>query len=196
MTFAIPSSVFTNSDVRLRVWFNDGTHGSQLLTPDQRIAAVGYTFMADNIKDSAITTAKIATGAVGSSQLGSELTLAGTTNGTFSGSGASLTTLSATNVTTGTLPAAQLPATVPLTTAANNFTAIQTITGDGMTTKIKAATANSGSYLEFDGSSGSSPGALLARMATILAEWARWVSLLSEHGLTILSRFIRARPAA
>src|ERR1700720_827868 len=38
MTSAIPSSVFTNSDVRLRVWFNDGTHGSQLLTPDQRVA--------------------------------------------------------------------------------------------------------------------------------------------------------------
>jgi hypothetical protein len=31
-------------DVRLRVWFNDGTHGSQLLLPDQPIAAVGYAF--------------------------------------------------------------------------------------------------------------------------------------------------------
>jgi hypothetical protein len=40
---AIPASVFNNSDVRLRVWFNDGSsNGSQLLTPDQRIAAVGY----------------------------------------------------------------------------------------------------------------------------------------------------------
>ena len=109
MTVAVPSSVFTNSDVRLRVWFNDGTHGSQLLTPDQRIAAVGYTFMADNIKDGAITTAKIATGAVGtasiangavgSTQLGSGLTLAGTTTGTFSGSlnGNASTATSATN---------------------------------------------------------------------------------------------------
>ena len=65
MTVALPSSVFTNSDVRLRVWFNDGTHGSQLLTPDQRIAAVGYALMASDIKDGAITTAKLATGAVG-----------------------------------------------------------------------------------------------------------------------------------
>src|SRR5881227_2903240 len=39
---AIPTSVFNNSDVRLRVWFNDGSTGSQQLTPDQRIAAVGY----------------------------------------------------------------------------------------------------------------------------------------------------------
>ena len=109
MTVALPSSAFTNPDVRLRVWFNDDTHGSQLLTPDQRIAAVGYSFMADNIKDGAITTAKIATGAVGtasiasgavgSTQLGSGLTLAGTTTGTFSGSlnGNASTATSATN---------------------------------------------------------------------------------------------------
>ncbi|MEP7016216.1 MAG: hypothetical protein ABI925_12315 [Verrucomicrobiota bacterium] len=31
-------------DVRLRVWFNDGIHGSQLLLPDQPISAVGYAF--------------------------------------------------------------------------------------------------------------------------------------------------------
>lgn len=46
MTVAIPFSAFSNSDVRLRVWFNDGTHGSQLLSPDQRIAAVGYAVTA------------------------------------------------------------------------------------------------------------------------------------------------------
>ena len=44
---AIPISVFANSNVRLRVWFNDGTNGSQLLTPDQRIAAVGYAMVAE-----------------------------------------------------------------------------------------------------------------------------------------------------
>ena len=46
---AIPNSVFANSDVRLRVWFSDGTHGFQLLTPDQRIAAVGYAMMAGSV---------------------------------------------------------------------------------------------------------------------------------------------------
>ncbi len=35
---AIPASVFVNPDVRLRVWFNDGTNGSQPLSPDQRLA--------------------------------------------------------------------------------------------------------------------------------------------------------------
>lgn len=65
----IPASVFNNADVRLRVWFNDGIKGSQLLTPDQRIAAVGYAMVADNVPDGAITAAKIANRAVGQTQL-------------------------------------------------------------------------------------------------------------------------------
>ena len=64
----IPATVFTNPDVRLRVWFNDGPHFSQLLTPDQRIAAVGYAMVAN----------AVANGSVGSSQLAPNLTLAGT----------------------------------------------------------------------------------------------------------------------
>ncbi len=84
---AIPNGVFGNADVRLRVWFNDGVHGSQLLTPDQRIAAVGYAMTATTVADGAITAAKIAPGAVGSAQLASGLTLAGTTTGNFSGAG-------------------------------------------------------------------------------------------------------------
>src|SRR5262245_44931758 len=34
----IPTSVFLNGDARLRIWFNDGTNGFQLLAPDQRVA--------------------------------------------------------------------------------------------------------------------------------------------------------------
>jgi len=45
----VPATVFTNPDVRLRVWFSDGPHGFQLLTPDQRIAAVGYALMAGTV---------------------------------------------------------------------------------------------------------------------------------------------------
>ncbi len=61
---AIPASVWTNADVRLRVWFNDGVNGNQLLTPDQRIAPTGY------IADGSITSAKLAP----------NLTLAGATS--------------------------------------------------------------------------------------------------------------------
>ena len=42
----VPYTVFTNGDVRLRVWFDDGVHGSQLFSPDQRIASVGYAHVA------------------------------------------------------------------------------------------------------------------------------------------------------
>ncbi len=66
---AIPNSVFANSDVRLRVWFNDGTNGSQLLTPDQRLSAVGYAMVAGSVPDGSITSAKIATGAVTNTRL-------------------------------------------------------------------------------------------------------------------------------
>src|SRR5258708_4755184 len=38
----VPASVFGNADVRLRVWFNDGSNGFQQLTPDQRLASNGY----------------------------------------------------------------------------------------------------------------------------------------------------------
>lgn len=39
---ALPTGVFANEDVRLRVWFNDGSNGFQLLSPDRRIGAAGY----------------------------------------------------------------------------------------------------------------------------------------------------------
>ena len=65
----IPPAVFTNSDVRLRVWFNDGIHGVQLMAPDQRIAAVGYAMMAAAVPNGVITGASLATGAITSANL-------------------------------------------------------------------------------------------------------------------------------
>jgi len=69
---ALPTFGFTNSDVRLRAWFNDGMTGFQQLTPDQRLAAVGYAIMAgtaQTVPDGSITTSKIALGAVGAAQI-------------------------------------------------------------------------------------------------------------------------------
>lgn len=65
----LPATVFANADVRLRVWFNDGTTGFQLLTPDKRIAAVGYAMMAGTVVDGAITAAKLASEAVTSEKI-------------------------------------------------------------------------------------------------------------------------------
>jgi trimeric autotransporter adhesin len=52
MTLAIAPTVFSNSDVRLRVWFNDGVSGFQQLSPDQRLAAGGYAMMAAGVNSS------------------------------------------------------------------------------------------------------------------------------------------------
>jgi hypothetical protein len=61
---ALQPGVFQNSDVHLRVWFSDGVNAWQQLTPDQRIAAVGYALMADDVKNGAVSTDKLAAGAV------------------------------------------------------------------------------------------------------------------------------------
>src|SRR5947209_511949 len=66
---AIPATVFTNADVRLRVWVDGGTGGFQELAPDQRIGAVGYAMMAANVADGAITSAKLADGVVTGAKL-------------------------------------------------------------------------------------------------------------------------------
>ncbi|MCE9608912.1 MAG: hypothetical protein K8R23_01665 [Chthoniobacter sp.] len=83
---AIPASVFSShADVRLRVWFDDGINGFQLLVPDQRIAAVGYAVMAGNaavaqtVVDGAITSAKLADGSVSSAKLAPDIAINGTT---------------------------------------------------------------------------------------------------------------------
>jgi len=51
---AVPHSVFNNSDVRLRIWFNDGVNGFQQLAPDHRFAPAGYAMTAANVPLSAL----------------------------------------------------------------------------------------------------------------------------------------------
>ncbi|MFM1770277.1 MAG: hypothetical protein RJA22_2806 [Verrucomicrobiota bacterium] len=64
----VPAAVFTNTDVRLRIWFSNGASYQQL-APDQRIAAVGYALMAASVNNGAITAAKLADGAVTTAKL-------------------------------------------------------------------------------------------------------------------------------
>jgi hypothetical protein len=78
---AITSDVFANTDVWLRVWFNDGVNGFQQLSPDERLGAIGYAMVAakavtaqraayaaiaSNVSDGAIGTAQLASNFVGS----------------------------------------------------------------------------------------------------------------------------------
>lgn len=87
----VPPSVFSaNNDVRLRVWFNDGPHGMQLLTPDQRLVSVAWALSAreaETVADGSVTSAKIANGAVTTLTLASgAVTSANIANGAVNGS--------------------------------------------------------------------------------------------------------------
>src|SRR6185436_7810645 len=55
----IAPAIFTNSDIRVRVWFNEGKNAFQQLSPDLRISAVGYARVAA-IATTAIGTPKFA----------------------------------------------------------------------------------------------------------------------------------------
>ena len=61
---ALPAAIFTNSDVRLRVTFDDGVYGPEELTPNSRIVAAGYSLMARDIQDGTITSDKLTADAV------------------------------------------------------------------------------------------------------------------------------------
>lgn len=65
----IPPTVFSHSDVRLRVWFRAGTPDFRQLDPDQRFAAVGYALMAAEVADGSVNGSKIALGAVDNTKL-------------------------------------------------------------------------------------------------------------------------------
>ena len=68
----IPSSVFENSDVHLRIWFGNGEETFVQLSPDQRLTSVPYAVMAGNVEDGSVTAEKLAAGAVTADKLDEE----------------------------------------------------------------------------------------------------------------------------
>lgn len=80
---ALPAAVFDQADVRLRVWFSDGTLGFQQIMPDQRLVASPYALnaarsdTATTVPDGSITNAKLADGVINSLKLASDLTFSG-----------------------------------------------------------------------------------------------------------------------
>ena len=72
MTEPVTPAAVAGGDVLLRVWFDDGTHGSQLLTPDQRLSSVAWALQAAEaatVPNGTITASKLAPGAVGAGTL-------------------------------------------------------------------------------------------------------------------------------
>lgn len=70
---AIPATAFANPDVRLRVWFDDGVTGSQLLAPDQRLAPTAYlangSVTSAALTDDSVVASKIAPAAITGSRI-------------------------------------------------------------------------------------------------------------------------------
>ncbi|MEI6078455.1 MAG: hypothetical protein WCS94_22945 [Verrucomicrobiota bacterium] len=119
----LPASIFANNGVWLRVWFNDGITGFQQMMPDQRMAAVGYAIMAGSVPDGSITAAKIAAGAVGSSQLASNLTIPGTMSvGGLMVNGSPLSNLGNYQISNGTNIQLSAGGTFFITNNSANFT--------------------------------------------------------------------------
>lgn len=94
----LPTDQFPLGDVYLRVWFDDGTHGPELLAPDQRLASVSYALVAGSVPDASISAEKLAPGALQAAQLSGTLTAA------------QVPALDATKLTSGVLDPARLPA--------------------------------------------------------------------------------------
>lgn len=62
-------TIFTNSDVRLRIWFSDGANGFGLLSPDQRLTPAAYAMAAASVPNGAVTSNSLALGAVSSASM-------------------------------------------------------------------------------------------------------------------------------
>ena len=76
---AIPAGVFTNNDLRLRVWFRAGTNGAFMpFAPDQRLGSAPYALAASAVRNAGAT-------GLGSFVGGGEQNTANTTYATVSG---------------------------------------------------------------------------------------------------------------
>lgn len=121
-----PINFTTSNNVRLRVWFDDGVHGSQLLMPDQRIAAVGWAMVAGTVVANGVTNSSLAAGAVTAAKIANN-TITGTqlANGAVGTSQLAANSVTASQIAANTITASKI--------AANTITASQiandTITG-------------------------------------------------------------------
>jgi hypothetical protein len=100
---ALPDGLFAQPDLHLRLWFDDGVNGFAVLHPTQPLSAAPYAFIAGGASNllGTVTTANL------SGTYSEPITFNNAAN-TFSGSGAGLTALNASQLTSGTVPAVAL----------------------------------------------------------------------------------------
>jgi hypothetical protein len=99
---ALGSGLFEQSDLELRIWFNDGANGFEVLDPAQPLTASPYALRARSLDFDGLTGTY--TGAV----------FFNNPANAFSGSGAGLTSLNASQLASGTVPDGRLSANVSL----------------------------------------------------------------------------------
>ena len=157
----VSTTVFTNSDVRLRIWFNDGTNGFALLSPDQRLTSSGYAMMAANVPNGAVTgnnlaagavsTLNLATGAVTSAQLAvNAVTTPALANGSVTAVKLAPQAVTSPALAQGAVTSAQLaPASVTTPAIANGAITAATLAPNAVTASAIADGTISQSKLNF-----------------------------------------------
>jgi hypothetical protein len=139
-TNPITYGMFLDSDRWLRVWFDDGTHGVQLLEPDTQMTTAPFAFQSDYALTAInATTATFATTA---GDAATALTATNATTATFATTaGDAATALTATNATTATYATTSLTAT-NATTATTAVTSSQASGIAFPSTQVPSAGAN------------------------------------------------------
>ncbi len=69
---AIPSTLFSDGNLKLRIWFDDGTNGNQQLSPDHKLTSVPYALA---VADGSISSAKVQDEAVTRAKLASDVAI-------------------------------------------------------------------------------------------------------------------------
>jgi len=101
---AVPAALFNLPNLQLRIWFNDGVSGFAALSPVQNLTPTPYATFASFANTASNLVGMLANGALPPSP-----NFSGTVIATaFSGNGAGLTALNASQLTGGTVPAAAL----------------------------------------------------------------------------------------
>jgi len=160
-TNPITYGMFSDSDRWLRVWFDDGTHGVQLLEPDTRITTAPFAFRSDYAM-----TALTATYATTADSATTALTATWSTTATYATTADSSTTaLTATNATTATYATTALTAT-NATTSTYATTALTATNATTATYATTALTATNATIVQSSAYSGNT--ALGARVYTTL----------------------------
>ncbi len=97
---ALDPALFQEPKLHLRVWFNDGVNGFAVMTPTQPLAAAPYAMVAEQVRADGL-----------SGTFANQVSFNNPGNN-FTGSGAGMTSLNASQLTSGTVAAARVDAAI------------------------------------------------------------------------------------